>query len=260
MKPGFMSSVCPKQTLAELVATARRYGYQGIEFRAEWNHAHGIELDATAAQLKAARQILADGGIAASCIATSVKFNSPSAADHIPQRETLRRYIELAAQVGAPYIRTFSDSLPEDDAEARDRVLALAAESYAAVDDWAVQHGVTVLVETHTNMKGQWAKRILDAAQAENLGVLWHIAHHLRRGQSVDEAYSYIRGHVRHVHFTARQADAYVSDADNIRSFELLSADGFEGFFSVEIINPENPDAVLTHHIAKFNTFIQAIA
>ena len=259
MKPGFMSSVYPKQTLDELIATAKHYGYQGIEFRTEWDHAHGIELDATAAQLAAARQKLADGGIAASCIATSVKFNSPDPADHIPQRETLRRYIELAAQVGAPCIRTFSDGLPEDDADARDRVLDLAAESYAAVDDWAQQYGVNVLVETHTNMKGQWAKRILDAAQAENLRVLWHIGHHLRRGQSVDEAYGYIRGNVRHLHFTARQEDEYVTDADNIRTFELLAADGFDGFFSVEIINPEDPAAILAHHIAKFNAFMQAI-
>lgn len=259
MKPGFMSSVCPKQTLAELIATAHRYGYQGIEFRTEWNHAHGIELGAAAAQLAAARQMLADGGIAASCIATSVKFNSTNPADHLPQRETLRRSIELAAQVGAPCIRTFSDALPEDETT-RDTVLALAAESYAAVDDWAQQHGVDVLVETHTNMKGQWAKRILDEAQADNLHVLWHIGHHLQRGQSVDEAYGYIRGHVRHLHFTARQEDAHVTDADNIRSFQLLAADGFTGFFSVEIINPDDPNAVLAHHIAKFEAFMLAFS
>jgi len=90
--------------------------------------------------------------------------------------------------------------------------------------------------------------------------VLWHIGHHLQRGQSVDEAYSYIRGNVRHLHFTARQGDTHVTDADNIRTFELLSADGFNGFFSVEIINPENPTAVLAHHIFKFNEFKQAIA
>ena len=105
MKPGFMSSVCPKQTLAELIETAKQYGYQGIEFRVEWGHAHGIELDATAAQLQAARQALADSGITASCIATSVRFNSAERADHLPQRETLRKYIALAAAVGFAVVR-----------------------------------------------------------------------------------------------------------------------------------------------------------
>jgi len=35
MKPGFMSSVCPKQTLGGLIETARYYGYEGIEVRVE---------------------------------------------------------------------------------------------------------------------------------------------------------------------------------------------------------------------------------
>ena len=258
MRPGFMTSVCPKQTVAELIATAKQYGYQGIEFRVEWGHQHGVELGATPQQLRTVRQLLADNGIAASCIATSCKFNSPDREAHLPQRETLRKYIALAADIGAPYIRTFSDSVPEDDAQARDHILSLAAESYASVDDWAKQHGIEVLVETHTNMRGHWARQILDQAQADNLQVLWHIGHHVSRGQSVDDAYQYIRGHVRHLHFNALPGKD-TTDADNRRTFELLAPDGFEGFFSVEVINPEDSDYVLAHHMAKFNEFMQAV-
>jgi len=259
MKPGFMSSVYPKQTLGQLIETAKQYGYQGIEFRVEWDHRHGIELDASAAQLDAARRALADNGLAASCIATSVRFNSPDRAEHLPQRETLRRYIALASAVGAPYLRTFSDSLPEEDAGAREQVMRLAAESYASVDDWAGEHGMEVLVETHTNMRAHWAMQILDQADARQLQVLWHIGHHLRRGQSVEEAYRYLRGHVRHVHFTARPDDEEVSDADNQLMFELLAADGFAGFMSVEIINPEDPAAVLELHMRKYREYMEAV-
>jgi sugar phosphate isomerase/epimerase len=254
-----MSSIHPKQTLGELIATAQRHGYEGLEFRTEWGHQSGIELEASPAQLRAARKQLADGGIAASCIATGVRFNSADPADHLPQRETLRRYIALAAEVGAPYIRTFSDSLPEEDEAERNAVIALAAESYASVDEWAQQHGIEVLVETHTNMRGHWAKQLLDQAQAPSTQVLWHIGHHLRRGQSVEEAYGYIREHVRHLHFVSRPDDEVVTDADNQRSFDLLAADGFTGFFSVEVINPDDPEAVLAHHIAKYRQFMQGI-
>jgi len=260
MKPGFMSSVYPQQTLQALIETAQRTGYQGLEFRVEWDHKHGIELGATPAQLQAARQALSEGGIAAACIATSVKFNSPDRAEHLPQRETLRQYIALAAEVGAPYLRTFSDSVPEEDEAARNAVLSLAAESYASVDDWAQQHGIEVLVETHTNMRGNWARQIIDEAQAPSLQVLWHIGHHLRRGQSVDEAYQYIKGHVRHLHFSVRSGNEVVTDADNQRTFELLAPTGFTGFFSVEVINPEDPEAVLAHHMTKFNQFMQAVS
>lgn len=251
-----MSSVCPQQTLGELIATAHRYGYSGIEFRTEWQHRHGIELGATEQALASARRALADEGLAASCLATSVRFNSPNPDDHLPQRDTLRRYIALAAAVGAPCIRTFSDAVPEEDEAARNEVLRLAAESYHAVDDWANDHNVHVLVETHTNMRGHWAKQIVEEAGASNLGVLWHIGHHVSRGQSVDEAYEYVGPFVRHVHFAAQEG-ANVSDADNQRMFALLARDGYEGFISVEIINPPDPDEVLTLHKAKYDAFMQ---
>jgi sugar phosphate isomerase/epimerase len=257
MRPGYMTSVCPAQTLPELIDTAKRYGYEGIEFRVEWDHKHGIELGSRA-DLAPVRRMLADQGIAASCIATSCRFNSPDIADHLPERESLRRYIELARELGAPYIRTFSDALPEGDPAERDKVLSLAAESYAAVDAWAGEHDVTLLVETHTNMRGEWAKQILDQAGAAHLEVLWHIGHHLSRGQSVDEAYGFIGGHVRHVHFSAEESDV-VTDADNLRSFELLAEAGFDGFFSVEVINPPDPEGVLAYHMRKFRAFMAAI-
>jgi len=244
-----MSSVCPQQTLPELITTARRYGYKGIEFRTEWGHRHGIELTTPGQEIAAAGRMLADAGLAASCVATSVRFNALDVSEHLAQREILRRYVVLAASLGAPYIRTFSDKLPEDSDADRDKVLGLAAESYAAVDGWAAQHGVTVLVETHTNMRADWARQIVDRSGAGNLGVLWHVFHHLSRGQSVDAAWGYLRGLVRHVHFALTEG---VSDEDQARMVALLANDGYQGFLSVEIINPEDPVEVLTVHIAKY--------
>lgn len=259
MRPGFMSSVQPTMNLRELIDTAKGYGYEGLDFRAEWDHQHGIELDATDAFLAEARQMLEDSGIVAACIATTVKFNMPDREAHLPQREDLRRYIELSAKMGVPYIRTFSDSVPEDDEAARNKILSLAAESYASVDDWAKEHGVIVLVETHTNMYGHWAKQILDEAQADNLQVLWHAGHHVSRGVSVAETYPHIRGHVRHLHWDASRTEV-VTDDENQRSFDLLAADGFTGFFAVENIDPENPDEVLQANVDKFRQYMGNIS
>ena len=111
MKPGFMTSVCPSLSMAELVDTARRYGYEGIEFRTEWDHAHGLELDSTKEKRKECRSMLADGGLEASCVATSVRFNTEDKSARGKQQDTLKSYIELAADIGAPYIRTFGDPM-----------------------------------------------------------------------------------------------------------------------------------------------------
>jgi sugar phosphate isomerase/epimerase len=256
MRPGFMSSVCPRQSLSELVVAAHTYGYEGIEFRVDWDHGHGIELSASEDQIAAAQGMLEDNGIEATCIATGVKFNSTDETDHVDARELLMRYIELAQNVGASYLRVFGDPVPEEDV---DTALKLTAESCAAVDDHAGQHNVKVLIETHTNMRADWAKRIVDESGGQNVGVLWHIGHHISRGQSVDDAYGHLSGIIDHLHFSAR-VDWKGEDLDNRRTFELLGLAGFDGFFSVEVINPDDSEAVLKHHIEKFTAFKGSVA
>ncbi len=112
MRPGFMSSVCPKQTLSELIGSAKKYGYEGIEFRVEWDHKHGIELSSSEDDMASAQGMLEDSGIQATCIATGVQLNSTDAAEHEKERESLKRYIELAQGVGASHLRVFGDPVP----------------------------------------------------------------------------------------------------------------------------------------------------
>lgn len=250
-----MSSVCPRQTLPELIGTAKEYGYEGLEFRVEWDHGHGVELTSSVDDLAAAQGMLEDSGIEATCIATGVKLNSVEESDHEAARESLMRYIELAQNIGAPYLRVFGDKVPEDNV---DRALKLAAESCAAVDDHAGQHNVDVLIETHTNMRPDWAKRIVDDSGGAHVGVLWHIGHHISRGQSVDDAWSHIASDVKHLHFNCR-SDGKADESDNQRTFELLGPAGYDGYFSVEVINPDDSDAVLKHHIEQFTSFREAV-
>jgi len=259
MRPGFMSSVLPQQTIGELIGAAQAYGYEGLEFRPEWGQRHGVELGVRPAWLRSAAAMLREEGIAPSCIATGCRFNIADLDTQSANRVKLRQYIALAAELGAPLVRTFSDPLPEGDAAARDQVIAMAAASYQAVDEWAGQHGVTVLVETHTNMLAQHARTILDRAQCEHLGVLWHISHHLVRGQSVDEAYGRLRGAVRHLHLAAQPEEHGATLDDNQRMLSLLAADGFTGFASVEIINPPNPQQVLAHHMSQFRQLVATL-
>lgn len=253
MKPGFMSSVCPKQTLSELIASAKKYGYEGLEFRVEWDHRHGVELASSQDQIASAQGMLEDSGIQATCIATGVQLNSTDEVEHVKERESLKRYIELAHGVGAKYLRVFGDPVPEEETD-RDKALSLAAESCAAVDEHAGQHNAKVLIETHTNMRADWARRIVDDSGARNVGVLWHIGHHVRHGQSVDDAYGFIKGHIDHLHFSAREGSD-VTDADNQRTFDLLGPEGYDGFFSVEVIDPDDSEAVLAQHMENFKTF-----
>ena len=110
MKFGFMSSVCPPLTLAELIDKAKHYNYEHLELRVEWDHGHGVELDSTPQQLRDARHRFADSGIELSCIATGVRFIDPDAQKRAEQVDLLKRYIDLSETMGAKNIRIFGGS------------------------------------------------------------------------------------------------------------------------------------------------------
>ena len=69
------------------------------------------------------------------------------------------------------------------------------------------------------------------------LWVNWHLAHCINHGESVDEAYRHVKGRVGHVHVDIR--DGLVD-----RQADLLAAENYPGYFSVEVMPKEGESAV----------------
>ena len=245
MKLGFMSSVCPKMSLSELIDIGGKYGYEGIEFRPEWKHGHGIEVDATADQRKEAKKILDDSALEGMCVAPGCKFCSPEAKVRDEQYELLMRYIELAADVGIPYIRVFGDPIPKFGGGARTTTLQIESEYLVRAAAEAEKAGVVLALETHSNLRALDVGDILyRAAYPPALRINWHLAHCLNHGEDVDEAYRHVKGLVVHAHYSLPDETEGEYGAVK-RQAQLLEAEGFDGYFSLEIINPDDSEATL---------------
>ena len=245
MKLAFMSSVLPKKTLTELLAIGVHYGYEGIEFRPEWEHGHGIELTASADRRKDIAKELADSLLEGCALSPGVKFCSPDVQQRDAQLESLRKYVQLAADVGIGRLRVFGDPIPKDGQRAACYTYQAEYLARAAVE--AEQAGVTIVLETHMNFRAFDAGEMLyRTGYPSALRVNWHLDHFLGHGEDVDEAYRHVKGRVAHVHFSIG-ADGAVPDHIR-RQAELLADEGYEGFFSVELIGPDNPQAVMANH------------
>ena len=112
MKLSFMSFLFPQASASELVAMALKHGYHGVEFRAEAKHGHGVELDAPPACIQEVRRALADAGLSASCLATSVRYGGLDRSAREAMSERCTRLLDLATRLGAPCVRVFGDPLP----------------------------------------------------------------------------------------------------------------------------------------------------
>lgn len=103
MKYSFMSFSCPELSLDEMIALAKKYGYDGIEPRISENHKHGIELDSSKSFRKECKLKSQESGISICCIATSCRYAAPATNKeqvndtHLPRElSTMKRYEQEA--------------------------------------------------------------------------------------------------------------------------------------------------------------------
>jgi fatty-acyl-CoA synthase len=247
IKLAFLSSTCPEWSFEQMVDAARRYGYDGVDLRTEWNHRHGLELDSPPEARRRARQYAADHGVAISCIAISARFARATPEERADAVEQVRWYAALAADLGAKVIRVFGGNLPEGYTMVGLRPYTAEALGRAAAA--AAPYGVTPCLEVHDQHNHpEDVAWIVEHAGHPNVGVVWHPAHHLRLGISVDEAFSRIGPWVRHLHLQewpkggtapgARPGFIPIGEGDGhiARVFELLARAGFDGYAANEWI------------------------
>ncbi len=233
MKLSFMTFLFPKLGYDDLIAMAVKYGYQGIEWRAEAGHNHGVELESSPEKIRQIRARMADAGLETSCLATSAAFSRGDRSARESQLERLGRFVDLAVAVGAPCIRIFADPVPNVGRGARAEHYAIQAEYIARGCEVADAASVKLALETHSSCRAYDVGELLfRTGYPPAFWVNWHLAHCLKHGEGVDEAYRHVKGRVIHAH--TGLGSVHVD-----RQAELLAIEGFKGYFSVEMMPKE---------------------
>ena len=246
-----MSSVCPDWSLDEVIEGMKRYGYLGLEPRVEWGHACGIEASLSADERRGVRERMAGEGLAICCVATGVRMALPDVGERDAQVDELKRYIDLAGDLGCPFVRTFGGQ--RDGGQPLVQVVDYVAEGYLQVVEQAEDRGVTVLMETHDD----WCcsppvRAVIERVDHANLQVLWDFMHPQRMLEAPEETFLAIGMLTRHTH--AHDGD-YDDDGrmqvgalgegviDHAMPMNLLNRGGYNGYFSVEVIHQPGSDA-----------------
>jgi sugar phosphate isomerase/epimerase len=237
-----MTFSTPEMELADVLATASRLGYDGIEVRLTSGHKHGIEPDIGDSERSAARQKIADSGVALCCIATSCRYADPETVrDQVAET---RRSIDLAGDLGAPCIRVFGGQIP--DGISRQQAVAGLVEALGGLADHAAERGVTICVETHDDWcNPDHVAEVVRRVDHPAVAVNWDIMHPVRRGgATMEQAFETLKPWIRHVHFhDGTLADPAClkpigeGDIDHKSAVRLLMGAGYDGYLSGEWIN-----------------------
>jgi sugar phosphate isomerase/epimerase len=261
MKYSFMSFSCPELTLRDMLETAKEYGYDAVEPRVAANHKHGIEHTLDAAGRAAVKEVVADVGVPLCCLATSCRYADPETCPS--QVEDTLRYIDLAADVGAPRIRVFGGQIPEQ--VDREAAVECVSAALLSVADRAAERGVVICMETHDH----WCDpddvaAVMRRVDHPAVRVNWDIMHPVRVAKvTMADAFDVLKRWVRHVHFhDGVTTDGKLvmvpvgeGDIDHKTAVELLERMGYDGYMSGEWINWQPYEEHLPRELATMKTY-----
>lgn len=176
----------PGLPVSDVVRLAVAHGYHGVELRAHPEEPVHPGIDARQRADVAAR--FAAHGVRVLTVAGYARVADPEDA------ERLDALVDLAHDLGAPYVRVFPGGRggPDDDGVAVRRLRSAAA--------YAADRGVRVLLETHDSHRtGAAVARVLDRVGAPGAGALWDVLHTWLGGESPARSYAALAPHLGYV-------------------------------------------------------------
>lgn len=159
-----------------------------------------------------------------------------------PHVEQFRRALDIAAVLGAPYVRIFSFFIPDGDDPVRHRTEVL--KRLEQLVRLAEERGATLAHENERHIYGETPERchdLLTAIASPHFRAVWDPANFVLAGvRPHDAGYALIRPFLAYVHVKDAVASsgavvpAGEGDGQVRETLAALRADGFDGFFSLE--------------------------
>jgi len=249
MKLAFSTLGCPEWELADVVAAARNWGYEGVELRAV-----GGSLDLLGRaefqpeQLATTRTDFDDLEIC--CVDTSCVFHSTHASERAEQVNIAIAHSELAAKLGAPLIRVFPDKIQPGAhrEQTRDCIAASLREIAERMPD-----DVNVGLETHGDFaRAECAAEIVTLANHPKVKLIWDVTNSVAAGDAIQHAARVVQPYLAHVHLRDAKPVAgsehwlpvlagtgRVSFAEAVAALRELNYNGFVSFEWEKYWHPE---------------------
>ena len=237
----FSTLACPNWQIETVIAKASEFDYDGIEWRGG-PQGH-VQPDMPTAEKALLLQRCSDAGLISIAVTAYTSFVSHSAAERQTNVDELRRYADLAAELGANYVRTFLGELPQGtdpDASMYERI----SDCLNTVSASADSIGVKIAVEPHDDFVYSTAVApVFNRSQSHHaLRVIWDIGNAFAAGEAPSESFELLKDHLAYVQVKDGRGRAPhwrlcplgQGDVPLDQAFELLLANDYQGAFSVE--------------------------
>ena len=263
----FSTLGCPDWTLQQIVDFAVQHGYKGIEVRGLQRQMDLTKCPefATEEARQKTMQLMQQKGLQFVGLGSSANMHLPEGEEREKSMAEAKRFIDLAQQIGCPYVRVFPNNFPKD--VDKQTTMERIIKGLLQLGDYAKGKNVTVLMETHGDVI--WTKdivAIMEKAEHPNVGLVWDVTNMWAfTKEPPKEVYQKLKKYIRHIHVK----DAKVADGKlqytllgegDVPIFEAIDAvkRDYKGFYSFEwekLWHPQLPEPEIA--LAHFPTAIK---
>jgi len=198
------------RTIREVAEFAAKTGYDGVELRCK-EDGH-INEEMSLAQMREIRQVFEDQGVKVFSVSGYTKFTSSDVKIREKNLDSLCRQIELAHELGAPFVRSLGGKVPSDEWEQNSSTYVEMLGSYLRkAAERTEGREVDVLLSTHDNFSpAEVASEVIKIADHPRVALLWCVIHPIQFGEDIATTWQHIQGKFRLVHFKdATRGDLY---------------------------------------------------
>jgi sugar phosphate isomerase/epimerase len=238
---GFSTLGCPAWDWLKILDFANQNGFAAVELRGlQGNMDLPSRPEFSVTQIARSRKDVASRGLHISCLGSSANMHDTDSQKHEGELADARKFIDLAANLGVPYVRVFGNKLVGPRQEALQHIAA----SLRSLGDYAGPKNVTVLIESHGDFTDSASLReILERSDSPHVALLWDAHHTFVAGKEDPEfTVKQLGKYIRHTHLKDSRADGdkirYVLTGQGTvpvkEQVQVLLKTGYKGYFSFE--------------------------
>lgn len=258
----FSTLGCPDWSFPQIVDFAVQRGYKGIEVRGIQRQMDLPQCDVfSSRKIQATLTLMKEKGLLFVNLGSSATLHFNEGLEREKNLDEGRRFIDLAKQIGCPYIRVFPNNFPKD--QDRNLTMDLIAKGLLTLGDYAKSSNVSVLMETHGELvKTDDLEKIMQSAAHPNVGLVWDFCNMWTiTKESPAAMYKKLKEYIRHTHikdakFVDGRLQYTLLGQGEVPIFEAineLAKGGYKGYYSFEwekLWHPElmEPEIALTDY------------
>ena len=201
MKLGFVTyQIAAEWDVPTIIRMCAATGFSGVELRT--THAHGVEVELSAAERAEVRQRFADAGVEIAGLGSAFEFHAIDPAVVRQNIDGTIAYAQLAADLGCPGVKVRPNGLQTEAGIPEEKTLEQIGLALRECAQAAADLGVAVRVEVHgrETQEPRRMRTIIDHADHDNAFLCWNANPGEAVDGSIDEAYGLLRHKIGLVH------------------------------------------------------------